>query len=114
MKIFRKNDDTFAGSIMGIKGMYKNAIFRLEKDEIVTIGRCPKSSQIVMDETYKHISRIHCKIQSNIITRNYTVTDLSSNGTFVNGERLPKNTAVNLPKGTVISIGDSSNTFKLN
>ena len=62
MKIFKKRDSGFAGSIMGIDGDYAEAIFRLDNDEVVVIGRDPKTSHIVMGENCSRISRTHCSI----------------------------------------------------
>ena len=46
-------------------------------------------------------------------TQQYRVTDFSSNGTYVNGSRLPANAPVKLARGTEIALGDSNNIMKL-
>ena len=114
MKIFKMSSDVFAGVITGISGAYSGAIFRLDPDENITFGRDPRTSQIVLDEDCTLVSRTHCTIKGDITTGNYSVTDHSSNGTFVNGERMPKETVVTVPRGTIISLGDKNNSFKLN
>lgn len=114
MKIFKKAGDVFAGSIMGISGAYADAIFRIDPDENITIGRDPKTSQIVVDEGCDLVSRTHCTVKGNAKTGGYSVTDHSKNGTFVNGEKLPWGETVSVPRGSILYIGDRENTFKLN
>lgn len=114
MKIFKKSGDAFIGSLMGVSGIYADAIFRLDPDENITIGRDPKTSQIVIDEGGEFVSRTHCTVRGDAQTGHYSVTDFSSNGTFVNGERLPKGVAVIVPRGSVLFVGNRENTFRLN
>ena len=114
MKIFKKSGDIFVGSIMGLIGDYEGAIFRIDPDEEITIGRDPKTSHIVIDECCDLVSRTHCTIKGDLQSGAYTVTDYSTNGTFANGERLPKGVTVAVGRGTIISIGNKDNTFKLN
>lgn len=114
MKIFKKRDADFAGSIMGISGEYAEAIFRLDRDETVTIGRDPKTCHIVMDENCEKISRTHCSIRCNLKNGAYTVHDHSRNGTFINGMRIAHDVDVDVPRGSVLAVGDMSNTFRLN
>ncbi|MBO5410384.1 MAG: FHA domain-containing protein [Clostridia bacterium] len=114
MKVFKKSGDLFAGSITGISGAYEGAIFRLDPGENIIIGRDPKTSHIVVDEGCELVSRTHCTVKGNSRTGYYSVTDHSKNGTFVDGERLPKGVTVFVPKGAILYIGDRENTFKLN
>lgn len=114
MKIFKKSDDSFVGSIMGVSGIYADAIFRIDPNEKITIGRDPKISQIVFDENCELVSRKHCTILGCVSANCYIVTDYSSNGTFADGKKLPKGEAVSVARGTVIAIGDNSNSFRLN
>lgn len=114
MKIFKKKDDLFVGSIMGLTGDYAEAIFRLDSDEVVTIGRDPKTSHIVMDENSEHVSRTHCSIRAVSSSGTYVVHDQSRNGTFIDGKRIASGVDVEVPRGTVIAVGDMHNTFRLN
>ncbi len=114
MKIFRKSDDMFAGAIIGVTGDYAGAIFRIDPDEEITIGRDPKTSQIVIDEHCDLVSRKHCTIKGNAHSAYYTVTDFSTNGTFVNDEKLPRGVTVSVARGSTIFIGNKENSFRLN
>lgn len=114
MKVFKKRDSAFVGSIMGLSGEYEEAIFRLDCDEIVTIGRDPKTSHIVMDENSERISRTHCSICANSENGTYIVRDQSRNGTFINGIKIASGVDVEVPRGSVLAVGDQRNTFRLN
>jgi pSer/pThr/pTyr-binding forkhead associated (FHA) protein len=80
----------------------------------MVIGRDSFYSSIVITENADTISRKHCGIKYNAETREYTVTDYSSNGTYTNtGERLQRNVPRNFPAGTIICLGDKTNRFRL-
>jgi pSer/pThr/pTyr-binding forkhead associated (FHA) protein len=114
MKIFKKRDGGFVGSIMGVAGDYAEAIFRLDSDEVVVIGRDPKTSHIVMDDACTRVSRTHCSICANSANGTYIVRDQSSNGTFINGVRIARGVDVEAPRGSILAVGDMQNTFRLN
>ena len=114
MKVFKKHDDPFVASVMGVSGEYADAIFRLDPGESITFGRDPQTSQIVLDKQSELVSRTHCTVCANEITKTYIVTDCSRNGTFVDGEKIPRGSSVEVPRGTVIALGDEKNTFRLN
>ena len=79
--------------------------FTLEEEETV-LGR-DEEADITIDD--KRISRQHCKISLNDAV--YTLTDLgSSNGTFVNGQRI---TEKELADGDKIQVGSSRFSFSL-
>ncbi len=74
----------------------------------IVIGR-DRSCDIVIDN--KLVSKRHAMIQK--IKGDYFVTDLkSTNGTFVNGERVPDGKYVRLEPGARIKVGKS--LLKLN
>jgi type VI secretion system protein len=76
---------------------------RIEVADRLTIGRAPKNDLVLKGS--EHVSNFHCVIQSG--GQGYTVTDMSRNGTFLNfsTERLPRETAVPLPEGSVLLLG---------
>ena len=61
----------------------------------------------------QHVSNIHCSVRYNAAHNSYIVKDHSTNGTFVNGARLPKDTAMEYPAGTVLTLADGSNKITL-
>lgn len=82
-----------------------SAGYALPQDRKVIVGKSPqKANLVIVNNT--HISNIHCTIRYNPQTKMYTVRDHSTNGTFVNGVRLKKETSVEYPAGTVLSLAD--------
>jgi hypothetical protein len=103
------------GSLTGIEGMYKGAVVNLNAGEEVVIGRDSAFSHVVVDQNADLVSRKHCGIIYNPESRLYNVIDYSSNGTYTDGgTRLMANIYTHLPAGTVISLGNSVNSFRLN
>ena len=102
-----------APALLGISGMYAGSNFPLTPDRPVILGRDSAAAQIVFSQGAQKISRRHCEVMFNSQTQQYRVTDFSSNGTYVNGSRLPANAPVKLARGTEIALGDSNNIMKL-
>lgn len=69
--------------------------------KIYTIGRDP-SCQIVLNDNTDIVSRRHATLQV-ISSSKMTITDLSSNGTYVNGMRIAKNVPVPVTRKDTIS-----------
>src|SRR5438874_2816559 len=69
---------------------------------ILTIGRAPDNRLVVRDPT---VSSHHAEIRPD--GQGYSIVDLgSTNGTFVNGQRLTKNSPCLLHSGDTFRIGD--------
>lgn len=104
---------TAAPAIFGVSGMYAGSTFPLTPNQPVVLGRDGAFSQIVFSQGAQKISRRHCEVMFNSQTQQYRVTDFSSNGTYVNGKRLPANAPIKLARGTEVSLGDNNNVIKL-
>ncbi len=92
-----------------ISGVDTGKIYRIEKDE-TRIGAVPQDAgqknDIVVRDVEHAISRFHCEITRR--DGQLYVHDLnSSNGTRVDGERLPPGTAALLRKGTRIQLANT-------
>jgi predicted component of type VI protein secretion system len=102
------------GIILGLNGIYKDAIFKIDPTEIIVIGRDPAYANIVIGTECKFVSRKHCSIKYDYLNSAYEVTNYSKNGLTINKKtRLSKNQKTRVSKGSVLEIGDSSNSFKL-
>lgn len=103
------------GQIMCTAGMYRDAVFKMDNDIETVLGRDSYFASIIINEGAGSVSRKHCGIRYDASSKDYIVTDYSSNGTYIadTGERLPKNTPKHLSKGTSIYLGDKNNRFKL-
>lgn len=101
--------------IEGIGGAYAGARFDVSDGINVTFGRDPSMCQIVFDRTETLISRQHCSVAYVPSADMFEVRDMSRNGTYIDGltKKLPTNERQLLPRGTVIHIGSSGNSFKL-
>lgn len=98
--------------LIGINGIFKGASIPVNVSEELIIGRDPSQCHLIIES--EQVSRKHCSVSFDKITGQYRVTDFSSNGTFINNERrVMKNQPQFVPRGSVISIGDSSNSFRL-
>ena len=97
-------------TITATKGEYEGVT--IEFDTQIIIGRDPCVSELIIDDS--NVSRKHCCIHYNPIEKNYTITDYSTNGTFVGRERVEKNSSKTVPEGTFVIIGQCGNNFRLN
>ncbi len=79
-----------------------NGTKRLEIKERFIIGRAD-NCYLTLPDLNRFISSRHCEVS--YYGDIYYLTDISTNGTFVNGERTPKNQPLALHASDVISIG---------
>jgi len=94
--------------------MYMGQSFRIGGGEEMVFGRDGSFAHIIIDSSATKVSRKHCSVRFDGNAMTYYVTDFSSNGTFVlGGSRLIANVPTALPMGTVISLGDENNQFRL-
>lgn len=100
-------------AIIGVAGMYAGAKFPLQPDHPVLVGRDKTVVQIVFTEGAEKISRRHCSIMFNSKEQKYQVIDYSSNGTYVNGSKLPTNVPVLVKRGTELALGNTKNVIRL-
>ena len=70
------------GFITGVAGEYKGAVFKLNDNERVAIGRDAEHADIVINSNNKRVSRIHCCVMFDAAMNMYCVNDLSKNGTY--------------------------------
>ncbi len=69
----------------------------LPKNMPMRIGRSTEKCHIVLDN--KNVSRVHCDLKYDEKMSAFIITDLSTNGTFINGVRLEKNKSYRLEPG---------------
>ena len=101
-----------AGSLMCINGPYTGKLFGLVPGKEIIIGRDGDSCDIVIN--LPRVSRKHFFIIYHDDRRVYEVEDVSTNGTFVNGDvRLQKNVRYEIEPGEKIDIGDGAASFRL-
>ncbi len=99
------------GQVKCTKGVMAGQGFMLPQDRKVIVGKNPQKANLVINNP--RVSNIHCSIRYNPVGNKYIVKDHSTNGTFVNGSRLQKDTPQEYPAGTVLSLADGSNEITL-
>ncbi len=77
--------------------------YRLPPDTSIIIGRSPELAHIVINEA--HISKKHCEIYFDSQKSLFFIKDYSTNGTYVNGEKLVTARMYKLEPGSVLAIG---------
>ena len=100
------------GRVRCIEGNSNVPGYKFPEENKIIVGANPTRCQIVINGA-PHVSNIHCSIRYNAQRDTYIVKDHSSNGTFVNGARLPKDQAMEYPAGTILSLADGSNKLRL-
>jgi pSer/pThr/pTyr-binding forkhead associated (FHA) protein len=83
-----------------VAGPYEAMIFPL--DDEVTVGRAPGCGVVLTDDTF--VSQVHARVFRR--NRHVLVEDLgSTNGTFVNGDRI--DTVTRVRKGDTVKFGET-------
>ena len=104
-----------AFGLSGLSGMYAGQNIPMAANDDLVIGRDAALANIIVDQNADKVSRKHCVIRFDPARNAYTVTDHSTNGTFVDGgNRLVANVPTPLARGTVIALGSRENRFRLN
>ena len=86
----------------------------VKDDEVVILGKDPRSAQFVFSSSYNKVSRIHCTIAYSAQGKSFIVTDVSSNGTyFPDGTRLAKGVQTNVPHGSMLLLADDKCKIQL-
>lgn len=101
------------GYLYGLNGSCAGYNFELTPDEEFILGKDASVSSIVIDPSFKEISRKHCGITYNSNTDGFTIIDYSSNGTWANDMKLNRGEAAFFPKGTIIKLANDKNKFRL-
>lgn len=101
------------GVLVGLSGVYAGAEIPMPLGEFIKLGRL--NTNHLVFEGQKSVSRDHCKLKWDADSQTYTIYDYSSTGSFTNGSHdcLPQNLEMILKPGTVLAIGDETNTFRL-
>ncbi|CCW69554.1 unnamed protein product [Phytomonas sp. Hart1] len=74
-----------------------------QDDGVIVLGRSKKLPPIYCIGTSEKVSSKHCEITVNVVTMGVTLRDTSTNGTYVNGERLLSGVVVPLNPGDLVS-----------
>jgi len=107
-------DHISTGSLIGMSGTCAGYNFEISPGEEIIIGKDASEASVMIDPSYKEISRKHLGVSYDVIQDVYLVTDYSSNGTWANGQRLQRGVRTTQRHGTVLKLATDKNTFRLN
>lgn len=100
------------GGLIGIKGFYQGAEIPLNFGEKIIIGRDQEKSNLIISG--KEISRKHCEISFDPVSKEYIVYDESTNGVYLgDGSKIESRKPVHLKPGTILQMGQTEHMFKL-
>ena len=102
-----------SGHIVGQKGSWAGYEIEIKPGEEVIIGKDPSLASIVVDPSCRETSRKHVGISYDSDSGSYIITDYSTNGTWVNGTKIPHNRPVSYGGGAVIECAHQNAVFKL-
>lgn len=107
-----KQINRIGGVLIAESGDYAGAEFELPDGETLVLGRDPAMCSIVLED--HNISRQHCSVRYSSAEGKYYVTDLSSNGTFLeDGVRLQPQTEFAMERGERIYLSNQRDIFVL-
>ena len=105
------NQASGMGKVCCTKGVAVGQGFQLPSDRKVVVGKSPSRTNLTIN--HPSVSNVHCSICYNPAENTYIVKDHSTNGTFVNGSRMPKGVEMEYPAGTVLVLADGVNEITL-
>ncbi len=94
-------------------GEYGGSKFNIKPGEEIVIGRDPVLSNIVVSPDNKSISKVHCRIRYDEFNDRFIVTDHSTNGTYVNGEKLIGERGFSANRRSIVKLADGAMILKL-
>lgn len=100
------------GNLLGEKGSCAGYHFELSVGEEVIVGKDARMASVVIDPVYKEVSRKHFGVCFGMDGR-YRITDYSSNGTWVNGEKLVQGQSVYVGADSEIKLANGKNVFRV-
>ena len=100
------------GTVEILAGEYTGAVLPVKVGEDLVIGRDPQRANMVVTASAA-VSGLHCRIRYDAQTGRYLVTDYSSNGTFLNNERLTREKTAYASKGAVVKLADGEMVLRL-
>lgn len=101
------------GIFLGMSGSFSGISYTLPDGAEYCVGRDAAQCEIVVSDADPSVSRLHCMICYTGYQDGYYVTDYSSNGTYIDGVKIIKGQKQFVNRGTVVSLGNQMNSFKL-
>lgn len=98
---------TAAGvKIRVMNGVMADAEFELPANTELIIGKS-QTADISLGKSYSKVSNSHCKLYYNAENSELSITDMSSNGTYIQDIKLPQGETVSVELGAVLTLADT-------
>lgn len=108
----RPEPELSPGCLQVFCGLFAGAEIEMKHMETIVIGRDAAQCNLIIEDDA--VSRKHCTVTYNAVNGNYLLMDISGNGTYLaDGQRIPKNFAMELKAGTGFYAGEEKNRFRL-
>ncbi len=100
------------GALIGLNGVYKNAVIPILSGETIAIGRSVSQCNLILQDS--SVSRVHCYVRYDRLNNEYLIKDVSKYGVYdEQGDPIARNIEVHLKPGRQFSIGKGEDAFKL-
>lgn len=100
------------GSLQIFCGLFAGAEIEMKHMQTIIIGRDASQCNLIIEDDA--VSQKHCTVTYNAVNDMYLLMDISGNGTYLaDGQRIPRNFAVELQTGTEFYVGEEKNRFQL-
>lgn len=100
------------GALIGLNGVYKNAVIPILSGETIVIGRSVSQCNLILQNS--SVSRVHCYVRYDRLNNEYLIKDVSQYGVYdEQGDLIARNIEVHLKPGRQFSIGKGEDAFKL-
>ena len=96
-----------------LSGEFAGATLPVKAGEDITIGRDPKRANVVTSSTNTSISGLHCRIRYDEQNGKYIVIDHSTNGTYLNNEKLAQERGTYAARGSLVKLADGAMILRL-
>lgn len=96
-----------------LSGEFAGATLPVTAGEDITIGRDPKRANVVTSPANTSISGLHCRIRFDEQNGKYVVIDHSTNGTYLNNEKLTPERGTYAAKGSLVKLADGAMILRL-
>lgn len=103
-----------SGKITFLSGELVGAAVEISPGDSIVIGKDASQVSVVVPYKYQKVSRVHCRIAFDKDNQRMCITDYSTNGTFVNGEKIEKNIAVWIESGSTVELSENGFKFVVN
>lgn len=96
-----------------VSGEFAGSVIPVKPGEDIVIGRDPKCANVVTSPANTQVSGLHCSIRYDAQHAMYVVTDFSTNGTYLNNEKLTPERPALAAKGAIVKLADGAMIVRL-